>query len=341
MKIPVEENISLKPYNTFGVDVKAKYLYPITTVEQFQELLTSDLFKLEPHYVLGAGSNTLFTKDYDGIIVKVDLKGIAVEDENDRLLKVKAMAGENWHSFVQYAVNNNWGGVENLSLIPGTMGAAPIQNIGAYGVEIKNVIDKVETIDLQTGGVRVFTNEECEFEYRESVFKRGLQKKYFISSVTLTLTKKNHVLNMHYGSLHERLMRMNVKDINIQIIRDAVIQIRQSKLPDPTVAGNAGSFFKNPTISIGHHEKLKNEYPSMPSYPIDNQQFKLPAGWLIEQCGWRGKRINKIGVHPDQALVLVNYGGGTGEEIFNFSKKIQRSVEDKFQILLTPEVNIL
>lgn len=339
--IQVKENVSLKPYNTFGIDVTARYLCHITTVKQFQELLKADLFKNKPHYILGGGSNTLFTKDYDGIIVKVDLKGITIENEYDTLVKVKVMAGENWHAFVKYAVNNNWGGIENLSLIPGTMGAAPIQNIGAYGVEIKNVIDKVETVDLESGELRVFTNEECEFGYRESVFKSRLLKKYFISSVTLTLTKKNHHFNTNYGSLHEQLTRMNVQDINIQIISDAVIQIRQSKLPDPMVTGNAGSFFKNPTISSVHHEKLKNEFASMPSYPIDNQQFKVPAGWLIEQCGWRGKRINKIGVHPDQALVLVNYGGGTGEEIFNLSKKIQGSVEDKFHITLTPEVNIL
>lgn len=337
----IEENASLKEFNTFGIDVKAKYLCHITSVDEFKELLNSPLFKREPRYLLGGGSNVLFTEDFNGLIIRVELKGIAIIEETTNHVKVKVHAGENWHQFVLHAVAHDWGGVENLSLIPGTVGAAPMQNIGAYGVEIKSLIEKVEAIDISTGGLRVFSNEDCEFGYRESVFKKALQKKYFISSVTLSLTKNNHQLNTSYGAIQETLNALNLTEPTVQSISQAVIQIRSSKLPDPKVVGNAGSFFKNPTISTKQYEDLRNNSSTMPGYPIDNQNIKVPAGWLIEQCGWKGKRKQNVGVHPMQALVLVNYGGGTGLEILKLSNEIQASVFEKFKIKLTPEVNIL
>lgn len=339
--IEVEKNVSLKSLNTFGIDAKASFFCRVTSTDQLQELLASEIFRNEDHYILGGGSNILFTRDFNGLIIKVATTGHEVLREDEDKISVRVLAGTNWHEFVRLAVNNNWGGIENLSLIPGTMGAAPIQNIGAYGVEIKNVINSVETIELLTGAPRVFTNADCQFGYRESIFKGGGRKKFFISSVTLTLTKKNHILNIGYGALQETLHAMKVAEINVKNISDAVTHIRQSKLPDPAHLGNAGSFFKNPTLPVDTFLQLQKEYPTIPSYPIDNQNVKVPAAWLIEQCGWKGKKINHVGVHPMQALVLVNYGDGTGEEILNLSEKILNSVQEKFQIALTPEVNIL
>ncbi|MEQ8364249.1 MAG: UDP-N-acetylmuramate dehydrogenase [Cyclobacteriaceae bacterium] len=337
----VEENVSLKSYNTFGIDVNTKYLCRVTTANQLIDLIQSPVFKQEKHYILGGGSNVLFTDDFDGLVIKDDLKGIETVSETDSHITVKVYAGENWHEFVMQAVANGWGGIENLSLIPGTVGAAPMQNIGAYGVEIKNLIENVEAIELSTGVLKTFSNEQCAFGYRESVFKRELAKKYFISSVTLSLSKKNHHLNTTYGAIQETLKEMNVTQPTIQTVSNAVINIRKSKLPDPVEIGNAGSFFKNPTISLKQYEELQNLTATIPGYPTDNQNVKVPAGWLIEQCGWKGKRINNVGVHPKQALVLVNYGGGNGTEILSLSKKIQAAVWEKFHIMLTPEVNIL
>ena len=339
--IKAEKNADLLPFNTFGLKVKAKLMCRIASLQALEEVIESEIFRSEPYYILGGGSNILFTQDYNGLILKVDLKGHSIVEENSDYVLIKVQAGVNWHAFVQYAVENNYGGIENLSLIPGTMGAAPIQNIGAYGVEIKNVVQQVDAIDLSSGHSIVFNNEKCEFGYRESVFKRGGIKKYFISSVTLRLTKKNHQLSTHYGALHDAIKHIHINELSLQNISDAVIKIRQSKLPDPAVIGNAGSFFKNPTLSVAMYEELKKEHPQMPSYPVDNEHVKVPAGWLIESCGWKGKKINKVGVHPLQALVLVNYGNGTGEEILQLSEKIQASVLEKFEITLTPEVNIL
>jgi UDP-N-acetylmuramate dehydrogenase len=339
--IQFEKNISLRAFNTFGVDAKAKYLVRIDTKEAFKELIRTEIYKSMPHLILGGGSNILFTKDFDGLVIKDELKGIEIISETDDKIDIKAWAGENWHSFVMYCVKNNYGGIENLSLIPGTTGAAPMQNIGAYGVEIKETVSEVEAIDLQTGDERIFKNEECRFDYRESVFKKELKEKYFISSVTLTLTKKNHFFNTSYGALQDTLKQMNASHITLQSISDAVIQIRKSKLPDPSVIGNAGSFFKNPIITLSHYEKLKKSYPLIPGYASESQLVKVPAGWLIEQCEWKGKKINHTGVHAQQALVLVNYGDAKGEEIFQLSLHVQSSVKEKFDIALTAEVNII
>jgi len=337
----IEENKDLRALNTFGFKVKAKFFTTIHSKEELHELIHSDLYQREERLILGGGSNILFKRDYDGLVIKVDLKGITVVSQTEDSLLLQAASGEVWHELVLHCVNNNWGGIENLSLIPGLVGAAPIQNIGAYGAEIKNMITQVEAIDLKTGLTKLFTNEECCFGYRESVFKNALREKYFISSITLTLTKKNHRLNTSYGAIHETLSSMNIEQPTIKSISDAVIAIRQSKLPDPRVIGNAGSFFKNPSITVNHYQSLQKTNTTIPSYPSANQEVKVPAGWLIEQCGWKGKKINHVGVHPKQALVLVNYGDGKGEDVFDLAVKIASSVKEKFNIELTPEVNII
>ncbi len=339
--LKIEENKSLKSLNTFGIDVKAAHFVIISSLDQFQELLQTTIYKNEKHLILGGGSNMLFTKDFDGLVIKVDLKGIDIVNRTEESVTIKVASGEVWHELVMHCVQKNWGGVENLSLIPGLTGAAPIQNIGAYGVEIKNVIKNVNGIDLSTGELRSFNNEECCFGYRESVFKHALKEKYFISSVTLTLTQKSHQFNVEYGAIRDTLKSMYITTPSVKSISDAVIAIRQSKLPDPRVIGNAGSFFKNPSITQQHYQSLQNSFPQIPSYPSVNQEVKVPAGWLIEQCGWKGKKINKVGVHSHQALVLVNYGNGNGEEIFDLAMKISLSVREKFSISLTPEVNII
>ena len=339
--IRIEDNVRLRPYNTFGIAATAKHFCQIESIEAFQELITSPIYRNEPHLTLGGGSNILFTHDFDGLVIKNEIKGMEVVKENDERIWIKAGAGEGWHSLVMYCVSHNWGGIENLSLIPGTVGAAPMQNIGAYGVEIKDVIENVEAIDTTTGHVRSFNKKECHFNYRESVFKQELKGKYFISSVTLTLTKKNHLLTTSYGAIHDTLKQLNLSEVTISSISNAVIHIRQQKLPDPSLIGNAGSFFKNPTITKEQLDILKKHYPSIPSYTTENQYVKVPAGWLIEQCGWKGKRINNIGVHSQQALVLVNYGDGVGDEILQLATAIQSSVKEKFDIHLATEVNII
>ena len=338
--IKPEENLSLQPFNTFGVEVRAKYFVQIQSIEQLKELIKSDIYKNEKHLVLGGGSNILFTQDFDGLVIKMSIKGIEKIKETDTHVLIKAGAGEIWHEVVMKCVDNNWGGVENLSLIPGTVGAAPMQNIGAYGIEIKNVVDNVECIDTTTGEVKYFNNDECCFGYRESVFKQELNEKYFISSVTLSLTIKNHLLNTSYGAIQEILSQRNINEATIGDVRDAVIHIRQSKLPDPHVIGNAGSFFKNPIITHEQYQSIKSRYPDIPGYSPANQDVKVPAGWLIEQCGWKGKTFHNIGIHKHQALVIVNYGGGKGNEIFQLAEKIKRSVNEKFGVKLMIEVNV-
>jgi UDP-N-acetylmuramate dehydrogenase len=339
--IKIDEHVGLKSFNTFGIDAKARYFCKITDEDQFKSLIQTDLYKNEKVLILGGGSNILFTTDFDGLIVKTDIKGIHLVDETDETVSIKVMSGENWHELVVYCVNHQWGGIENLSLIPGTAGAAPIQNIGAYGVEVKEVVKEVSGIDRITGEEKTFQNNECAFGYRESIFKHQLKEKFFISSVTLSLTKKNHIINTNYGAIKDTLKEMNIIEPTLKSISDAVIHIRKSKLPDPTHIGNAGSFFKNPTISLLHYQSLQKIHSNIPGYHSVNQEVKVPAGWLIEQCGWKGKRLNDIGVHAQQALVLVNYGNGNGKEIFQLAMNIISSVKEKFNIVLSPEVNII
>jgi UDP-N-acetylmuramate dehydrogenase len=336
----IRKNLSLKAYNTFGIDVKAKYFCAVSSIEQFQELTQSGLFQNEKRLILGGGSNVLFTKDFDGLIIHNSISGIETVTENEKTIHLNARSGESWHQLVMHCVNNDWGGIENLSLIPGTVGAAPIQNIGAYGIEVSEVIEKVEGVHMITSETMSFSKDECKFTYRESVFKNDLKEKIFISSVTLRLSKKNHRLNTSYGAINDTLKQMNVAHATIQSVSNAVIKIRKEKLPDFASVGNAGSFFKNPEISEHRFQFMKNEFPTMPHYAAANQQVKVPAGWLIEQCGWKGKKINHVGVHPTQALVLVNLGEAKGEEIFSLAMKIIESVNEKFSIPLIPEVNI-
>lgn len=338
--ITIQEHVDLLPYNTFKIAVRARYFAAVNSMAGLHALMDTPVYKHEKHLILGGGSNVLLTGDFEGLVIKINLTGIEIVWEDDSTVALKVGAGEPWHSFVVFCVTNNYGGVENLSLIPGTMGAAPMQNIGAYGVEVKDVIKTVEAIDVNNGDLRLFSNRECEFGYRESVFKHKLKGKYFISSVTLTLTKKDHMLNTSYGAIQETLNQRKATP-SVQSISDAVIAIRQQKLPDPKVIGNAGSFFKNPTIDQSQYELIKKQFPEIPGYYSGNQQVKVPAGWLIEQCGWKGKTFDSIGVHPHQALVLVNYGAGTGEKIRKLAQDILASVKQKFSIDLQPEVNII
>ncbi|HTH55338.1 MAG TPA: UDP-N-acetylmuramate dehydrogenase [Cyclobacteriaceae bacterium] len=337
--VAIQENISLKRFNTFGIDAKANYFCEVKSIEDLISLVQSEFFKSHRSLILGSGSNVLFRQDFKGLVVHNSIFGRNIVHQNDESIYLKINSGELWHDAVMHCVQNNWGGIENLSLIPGTMGAAPMQNIGAYGVEVREVIESVDAVELSTGRIKTFSNLECKFGYRESIFKNELREKFFISSVTLTLTKKNHRVTTSYGAIADTLSKMNIAQPTIKNISDAVIKIRTEKLPDFNSLGNAGSFFKNPEITEAHFLELTSNFESVPHYPA-NQGVKVPAGWLIEQCGWKGKTFGNAGVHDKQALVLVNRGGATGDEIFSLAMKIISSVSEKFSITLTPEVNI-
>jgi UDP-N-acetylmuramate dehydrogenase len=333
------ENVSLKKLNTFGIDASAKYFAAFSSVEQLRTVLSDKQFRGEKKLVLGGGSNLLFTKNFDGIVLKNDLKGIElVREDHDRYF-IKAAAGEVWHKFVMHCIANDYSGLENLSLIPGNVGASPMQNIGAYGVEIKDHFFELEAFHIHDKTIRRFNASDCKFGYRESVFKREMKDQFIITSVTFDLPKKP-VYNTSYGAIEIELENMGVKELNIKAISQAVINIRSSKLPDPAQIGNAGSFFKNPVISASHFEQLKTQFPGIVSYPA-SEGVKLAAGWLIEQCGWKGKKFGDAGVHKLQALVLVNYGNAKGAEIFELSQKIMDSVKEKYGVVLEREVNII
>jgi UDP-N-acetylmuramate dehydrogenase len=334
------QNISLKPYNTFGIEANASQFVELQTLEEVQVLCQTFNLTDRKLLILGGGSNILLTKDFDGMAIKINLKGIEILKENDEEVWVQAMAGETWHSFVTYCVEKNWGGIENLSLIPGCVGAAPMQNIGAYGTEIKAVFSHLKAVEIATGELVEFNNEACEFGYRESVFKNKFKGKYIIVSVVFKLNKKP-ILNYSYGAIQDVLNEKGISTPTIQDISKAVISIRQSKLPNPAELGNAGSFFKNPEIPAELYQQLKTEFPEIPGYPAPNNQIKVPAGWLIEQCDWKGKIVGNTGAHKNQALVLVNYGNATGNEILDLAKQIQASVYNQFKINISPEVNII
>jgi len=293
-----------------------------------------------PIFILGGGSNILFTKDYDGAVLKNEIKGIELQHEDGEHVYVKVGAGENWHQFVLYCINHNWAGVENLSLIPGNIGASPIQNIGAYGVELDDVFWSLEAFHLSERKIHTFTATDCEFGYRDSVFKNRYKNEFAILSVTFQL-KKKPVYHVSYGAIAEELEKMGVKDLNIKIVSQAVVNIRSSKLPDPKIIPNAGSFFKNPEVSTEKYEELKLNFPDVIAYPLAKGTVKLAAGWMIEQCGWKGYRKGDAGCHAKQALVLVNYGNAAGKEIYDLSEEILLSVNEKFGVLLEREVNIL
>ncbi len=333
-------NISLKPFNTFGIDANAAFYLEVNSLGDietvFQSAKTQNISKL----VLGGGSNMLLTKDFNGLVMKINLKGIEIVKEDNDHAWVKAAAGEKWHDLVLWCIERNFAGIENLSLIPGNTGAAPMQNIGAYGVELKDTFEELGAFNTSTRQLEKFSKEACCFGYRESVFKRKLKGQYIITSVTLKLSKKP-VFHISYGAIEQELKRMGVEQLSIKAISDAVIQIRRSKLPDPAVLGNAGSFFKNPEIAAVKFEELKLTYPAMVGYPASSGMMKVAAGWLIEQCGWKGKRVGNTGSHKDQALVLVNYGGATGDEVYTLALEIKKSVAEKFGISIEPEVNII
>ena len=333
----IKHNISLKPFNTFGIDVQTELFVEVNTVDELKQILQNNTQK---NLILGGGSNMLFTKNFDGLVIKNNIKGIETINENNQEIILKVGAGEIWHDFVMNCVAKNYAGIENLSLIPGTVGASPMQNIGAYGVEVKDTIIGVEALNKSTFQLELFTNTACEFEYRSSVFKTTLKDKYFITSVTFSLSKKP-TINSSYGAINDELNNMKVVNPTIQDISRAVINIRSSKLPNPKEIGNSGSFFKNPVVSILKKNVLLEKYPSMPHYLQNDGTFKIAAGWLIETCGWKGKRIGNYGVHTKQALVLVNYGGATGEQIYNLSEEIIHSVKSTFDIELEREVNIV
>ena len=333
----IKENISLKEYNTFGISVNAKRFITVDSVYQLQQLL-----KVEKNlFLISGGSNMLLTKDIEELVVHLDIKGISIDREDPNTVYITVNAGEDWHEFVLWCVSNNYGGIENLSLIPGNVGTCPIQNIGAYGVEVKDTITKVEAIEIETGKLIQFSNEACNFGYRNSIFKNKEKGKYIITSVSFQLTKSNHNLNSSYGAIEAELTSRDITKPTLKDISDAVITIRKSKLPDPKEIGNSGSFFKNPVISKTQFLELQKEYPKIPSYRISNTEVKVPAGWLIEQAGYKGKRFGDFGVHEKQALVLVNYGNASGKEIHELAQKIQATIFTEFGIPLEIEVNVM
>ncbi|MCO6495424.1 MAG: UDP-N-acetylmuramate dehydrogenase [Bacteroidetes bacterium] len=336
------KDVSLKPYQTFGLEVKSKALAIVNTKNEFIEVWNHPEFKNIQKLILGGGSNVLFTSDYEGLVIINKIQGREKIKETDEHVWVKFKSGEIWHESVLWMLEQGWSGVENLSLIPGTVGAAPMQNIGAYGVELKEVFDSLEAIELSTGNIVSFTAHECNFGYRESIFKNTYKNKYFIYSVTLKLNKKA-VFHTEYGDIKAMLSEMNVSSetLNPQKISEAVIRIRQSKLPNPKELGNSGSFFKNPVIPNQQFEKLQKKYPDLKGYPAGEGLTKVAAGWLIEKTGWKGKRMGNCGSHAKQSLVLVNYGGAKGNEIYELALQIKKSVFDTFGIEIIPEVNII
>ncbi len=329
-------NLSLKKFNTFGIDVSAKKVIYLTELKQLDQISN-----LEDCFIIGGGSNILLTKNIDRPVIINQTKGICKVNEDENYIELAVASGENWHEFVMYCIKKGYGGIENMSLIPGSVGAAPMQNIGAYGREIKDVLTYVSAVNIETKQIEKFVNQECEFGYRESIFKKSLKGKYFVSDVGIRLTKKNHQLNTSYGDIEKWLNDHIIKIPTIQDVSNAVISIRKSKLPDPSDLGNSGSFFKNPVISQSQYNGLLEKFPTIKSYPVNDKEVKVPAGWLIESLGWKGKRVGNTGAHKKQALVLVNYGNATGSEVKELAEDIRRSVWDTYKIRLETEVNVI
>ncbi|AXT53126.1 UDP-N-acetylmuramate dehydrogenase [Aquimarina sp. BL5] len=335
----IERNKSLKKHNTFGINVKAAEFIKINSEKELTETLS--IHKERNIFILSGGSNMLLTQNLEALVLHIAIKGITTSSQPDSSVLVSANAGENWHDFVQFCIDNDFGGLENLSLIPGYVGSAPIQNIGAYGVELKDSFISCEAIHVISGAKKHFTKEECNFGYRNSIFKNELKGNYIITKVTFRLTTKDHVLNTSYGAIENALKEKNITSPTIKDISEAVIAIRKSKLPDPKEIGNSGSFFKNPVITSKNFAELQKLHPDIPFYQVDKNNTKIPAGWLIEQSGFKGKRWGDAGVHAKQALVLVNYDNASGQELLELSKRIQKTVKEKFGIILETEVNII
>lgn len=334
----VEENKSLKNYNTFGIDCTARYFVSVESIEELKQALSEKNSK--ELFILGGGSNMLLTGDLDAFVIHINLKGIEILKETETEVFVKAMAGENWHAFVQYCIATDFGGLENLSLIPGNVGTAPIQNIGAYGVELKDTFVSCNTVEVETLKEREFTKDECAFEYRNSIFKNEAKGKYIITSVTFRLTKKNHKTSVSYGDIQKVLNDKKIETPTIKDISEAVIAIRQSKLPDPKILGNSGSFFKNPVVDAETFQEFRRNFPEAPFYEVSPTEFKIPAGWLIEKAGFKGQRFGDAGVHKNQALVLVNYGKASGKQLWELAMEIQKKVKEMTGIFIEPEVNV-
>lgn len=333
------KNESLKPFNTFGIEVFAKEFVDITSEEKLIQILEE--YRNSEKFILGGGSNILLTKNIEALVIHINTKGKEIIKEEKNSVLVKIQAGENWHEFVIWCIENEFGGVENLSLIPGNVGTAPIQNIGAYGVEIKDVFVECEAINVSSLETKIFKKSSCNFDYRNSIFKNDLKGNYIITNVTLKLSKKDHNLNTSYGAIQSELKLKNITSPTLKDVSDAVIKIRQSKLPDPKKIGNSGSFFKNPVISKDHFIELLNNFPDIPNYKVSENEIKIPAGWLIEMAGFKGKRFGDYGVHKNQALVLVNYDSAKGNDIYNLSRLIQKTIKRLFNINLEAEVNVI
>jgi len=335
----IEEHKSLKDYNTFNIQATARYFSSIGSIEDLKLALQSNIHP--DIFILGGGSNMLLTKNIEALVLHINLKGIKIISEDRNSVVLNVMAGENWHEFVQYCIKNNYGGVENLSLIPGNVGTAPIQNIGAYGVELKDVFLDCNTLSIADQSEKKFTKEECKFAYRNSIFKHQKKGKYIITNVTFKLTKNNHRTIIEYGSIKQELENSNIHHPSIKDISEVIIKIRESKLPNPNEIGNSGSFFKNPTINNIEFEKFYKNFPTAPFYKLSEFEYKIPAGWLIEKSGFKGQRDGDAGVHKNQALVLVNHGNASGKEILELAEKIQTKVKQDFGILIESEVNIV
>ena len=335
----VQKDISLKAYNTFGIAAKARFFLEITNTDQLRQVLLSDVHPRR--FIISGGSNILITKDIDALVLHINIKGIKKVREDEQYVVIEAMAGENWHNLVLWALDQNYGGLENLSLIPGNTGTAPIQNIGAYGVELKDVFESCDAMEVSTGELTSFSKSACNFGYRESFFKNEGKGRYIITAVRLRLSKKDHELNTSYGAIDVELENNKVLNPTIQDVSRAVIAIRQRKLPDPEELGNSGSFFKNPVLNAPEFLAFQKEHPKAPYYKVSDESFKIPAAWLIEACGYKGRKFGDAGVHKNQALVLVNYGSASGEDILRLAQKIQEDVYSKFRIKILPEVNII
>jgi len=335
----IQSNFSLKNYNTFGIEAKARQFVAVHTVAELKTILEEN--KDEQKFILGGGSNMLLTKDIDALVIHIDLKGKTILKEDDDFVWVESQAGETWHDFVLWTIDNNFGGLENMSLIPGNVGTTPVQNIGAYGTEIKDTFVSCEAINIATQEIKTFTNADCKFGYRESIFKNEVKDQYIITAVIYKLTKRNHKINISYGDITAELAKNNITVPTLKDVSNAVIAIRQSKLPDPKELGNSGSFFKNPILLKSDFEKIHQKFPEMKYYEVSETEVKVPAGWLIEQAGFKGKRFGDAGIHKNQALVLVNYGNATGQEILTVSKDVQKTVFDTFGIQIEAEVNVI
>jgi len=335
----IQTNISLKPYNTFGLPAMAKFFCEINSIDDLRRALQDE--KHPKKFIISGGSNMLITDDLNALVLHINIKGIEVVKEDEDTVTIEVMAGENWHEMVLWTLDNNYGGLENMSLIPGSTGTAPIQNIGAYGVELKDTFVSCEAMNVETQNLRIFSKEDCQFGYRDSYFKNEGKGKYIITSVTFDLTKNNHKKNTSYGAIEAELEKEGISDPSIKEISNAVIAIRQSKLPDPKMLGNSGSFFKNPIIGASEFHTFTKSHSDAPFYKVSKDAYKIPAGWLIEQCGFKGKRFGDAGIYKNQALVLVNHGNATGKEILELAYRIIGEVEKKFGIQIAPEVNII